>query len=258
MKYSLNLKSIMIIWIALASLFIVNPLLAADDDIKTVSKRLEGETAVRQRLLLRNQRFVAGLGLGNAVGNAFRTASTIGVDLNYFIRDDFSIGLNAFFALPRLTDMGDQIVAKYASTSRKSLYSEENFSAVGLGVSIEAAYVPIVGKMSLLGQSNQKYDMFLLGGIGALTQQGANVEKFRDFSALAIAPSVGVGMRVFFNPNLAVSLTLRNYIYSSVESVYAVKDAQGAYTFTGDKEWGNHFFFTLGVHTFTGNPKPSK
>ena len=260
MKHSLkNLKStgLLALLISLCTLCFMQSALA-DDDIKTVSKRLEGETAVRQRSLLRFQRFTAGLGLGNAIGNAFRTSSTIGLDLHYFISDSVSLGVNAFFALPRLTDMGDQIVGKYASTSRKALYSEENFSAVGIGASFEVTYVPIVGKLSLLGQSNQKYDIFLLGGLGALTQQGANVAKTKDFSSLAIAPALGLGMRIFVNPNLAVSLTLRNYIYSSIESVYAVKDIDGNYTFTGDKEWGNHFFFTLGVQYFAGNPKTSK
>jgi outer membrane beta-barrel protein len=205
---------------------IVTQVNAADEDIKTIAKRLENDPAVRQQFLLRNSRFLVGLGLGNSIGSPFRSSATIGIDIGYFLSDKLSIGLNAFYGLPRLTYMGEQIVTQYDLPKYKGNYTEENFTATTFSASFELTYVPIIGKMSFLGQSNQKYDIFMIGGIGAVGLTGANVAKDKDFSALAIAPVLGLGMRIFVSQSLAISISLRNYIYSSIESTAPVVDIQ--------------------------------
>lgn len=253
MKFNLSLTLFAFLLMGLMS-----QVFAADDDIKTIAKRLENDPAVRQQFLLRDKRFLIGLGLGNSIGSPFRSSTTIGLDIGYFLSDKLSIGLNAFYGLPRLTYMGEQIVSKYDLPKYNGNYTEENFTAATFSASLELTYVPIIGKMSLLGQSNQKYDIYMIGGLGAVGLAGANVAKDKDFSAMVIAPVLGVGLRVFVNQNLAVSLSLRDYIYSSIESTAPVVDIQNNLTFQGDKEWSNHFFLSLGVHFLAGKVNTSK
>ena len=73
------------------------------------------------------------------------------------------------------------------------------------------------------------------------------------FDTFAVAPTVGIGSRFFISQNLAINLQVRDYFYKRAENVVPIQE-NGQTTYAKDESWRNHFFLTLSVSFFLGEP----
>jgi len=223
---------------------------AARADVKEgVMKRLEESAAVRRRKVLRDGRLEAALSLGTTLGDTYNRALPVGLMGHLYLSDSFALGLNAFYGINLETSIVERIRA-----ARPGRLAASSFAGVGFGASLEATFVPAFGKLSLLGVMNSVYDMSFIVGAGVVQVSGAE-----PFGQIAPAPVVGVGFRVFANDSLAVSLQLRDYIYSRSQSAVRVVDpATNKVTYSQQERWQNQLFFTLAFSFLTGEPRFSE
>jgi outer membrane beta-barrel protein len=211
-----------------------------------VMKRLEESDAVRRRKVMRDGRFEIALALGSTLGDTYNRALPIGLLGNMYLSDSFALGVNAFYGINLETGIIERIKA-----SRGGRFAASSFSGVGFGASLEANFVPAFGKLSLLGVMNGVYDMGLIVGAGVIQVSGEE-----PFGQIAPAPVIGVGMRFFASDSFAISLQLRDYIYSRSQSAVKVTDpTTGAVSYSQQERWQNQFFLTLAFSFLTGKPR---
>ena len=134
----------------------------------------------------------------------------------------------------------DSSLAERIATERPDRTKAGAFSDVKLLTSAEFIYTPVIGKFAAVGRYVFAYDFHVIGGLGASLVGGG--EKLDDF---AFAPVAGLGMRVFFEDWMSVTVQVRDYIYSS--SLNAVPSAEGADKLTTDSTWSNNFAINFGV-----------
>jgi hypothetical protein len=178
----------------------------AEDKLETMGKRLANDSAIRRQKLMRDGRLELGLSLGSSLGDTYRRS--------------FPIKLHT----PRRV-------------------SKDSFSAVTLGVDLDVQYVPLHGKLSLLGISAVRYDLGLTGGLGLLQINGA----LQD--GLSVAPALGLNGRFFFNDQMALGVFYKMYIYPHSDRATIIDGAPVV-----ESRWSPHGFGGMMFSFMTGKP----
>lgn len=220
------------------SLFLSLDKARAEDKIETMEKRLSNDSAIRRQKLMRDGRLELGLSLGSSLGDTYRRSFPIKLHTTYFISDQLGIGLNAFYALTSETSLAEDVRAL-----RPRRVAKDSFSAVSLGVDLDVQYVPLHGKLSLLGISAIRYDLGLTGGIGLLQINGAQQDGF------SVAPALGLNGRFYFNDQMALGVFYKSYIYPHSDRAAIIDGAPVV-----DSRWSPHGFGGLMFSFMTGKP----
>jgi outer membrane beta-barrel protein len=175
---------------------------------------LEEGSIVRRQLLYRSSRFELQPRIGGTLNDSFKRNLLVGVDLNYYLTNKFGLGVGGSFgALSMDTDLLAQINGTIDSGQSS-----------GLALTVTTAlfdahltYVPIFGKFAVFKSMIVDYDLHLMAGFGgALLGAEGNTEG-EELSGLKPGPMLGLGFRLFVADNMAITVDLRDYIFSSAD-----------------------------------------
>lgn len=130
-----------------------------------------------------------------------------GADLNYYLTDVFSIGLQGQYFVKERSDRESLVGLQYnrVSTLNRFLYA----GALNFG------YVPGYGKFTLFNKYIWHWDIFVNAGVGLIWTEiiprNPGDQKFQNMN---IMPDFGVGTRFFLNDWLTVSFAFRDYVFN--------------------------------------------
>lgn len=170
-----------------------------------------------------------------------------GADLNFFLTDVFSIGLEGQYFVKERSDREGLVGLQYnrVPTLNRYLYS---------GV-LNFGYVPGYGKFTLFNRYIWHWDIFVNAGVGLIwTEIIPRIAGEQTFQNMNITPDFGVGTRFFLNDWLTVSFAFKDYVFNDKfepldrkrgEDIQAVKDRAADNT-----QFVNNIMFTASVGFF--------
>lgn len=181
-------------------------------DLKAAAKKtVKREVyAMEQIPNLRRRRFEIQPYWSFSLNDQFVSHPGPGLALNYYISHVLAVGINANLYAGLNGDSEFNFQHRRATRVAVPL-NEYQWSAA-----LNFTYVPVYGKFSGLKSFIFWYDIYVVGGIGALSTRPIPVidpdnRKF-DFEP-KLAFNLGLGLRIFFNRWFAANLELRDYIY---------------------------------------------
>jgi outer membrane beta-barrel protein len=201
---------------------------------------LAGAPAVRHMRIYRSGRFQVQPGLGFTINDEFSRSLMAGIQLGYHLTD--WLGIQGFFNYtyyPLDTDLTDQISERGQSTeyNRLSLPTTEGFkNQIGqlqYLAGVQATFIPLRGKLAMFQALFVDTDFYIFAGAAfAGVEERANVTDDRcsvttwadparrqpcidsqkaRASRVAIAPTFGVGLSLYFTDYLAMTLEYRAF-----------------------------------------------
>jgi outer membrane beta-barrel protein len=132
-----------------------------------------------------------------------------GGELNYYLSDVFSVGLEGQYYLKERTDRESLVGLQYnrVATLNRYLYAG----------SLNFGYVPGYGKFSLFNKYIIHWDLFVQGGVGLIqTEIIPRTLGDEAFKNNRIMPNVGVGTRLFLSNWLTFNVALKDYIFNDL------------------------------------------
>jgi outer membrane beta-barrel protein len=184
----------------------------AEDIAKAAQRPVKAEVyAVEQIYALRRHRLELNPYWGFTLNDQFVSHDGPGVDLKFYVTNVLAIGLNGNL---------------YAGLNGDSDFNFENRRAAHLsvplneyqwGANLNFTYVPVYGKFAGFNEFIFSYDLYVVGGLGAISTRPVSVID-PDNRTFTYQPKLdfdlGIGLRVFLNRWFAVTLEVRDYIYS--------------------------------------------
>ena len=177
----------------------------------TAKKQLHPEVyAMEQIPNLRRKRFEIQPYWGFSLNDQFVSHTGPGLALNYYISHVLAVGINGNLYAGLNGDSEFNFQHRRATRVAVPL-NEYQWSAA-----LNFTYVPVYGKFSGFKAFIFWYDIYAIGGVGALSTRPIPVidpdNRRFDFEP-KLAFNIGTGLRIFFNRWLAANLELRDYIY---------------------------------------------
>jgi outer membrane beta-barrel protein len=162
---------------------------------------------VPRKAFIKSGRFELAPFTGVTVNDNLIRHYMFGADLNYFLTDVFSVGIQGQYFIKQLTNQEELVGLQFnrASSLNKYLY----------GGALNFGYVPVYGKFALFNKSIVHWEIWASAGVGAtvtevLPRDPANQSK--AFKNTDLTPNVGIGTRLFLLDWLTVNVALRDYI----------------------------------------------
>ncbi len=246
---------------------------------------LEGQPAVRKRVLYLPNRFEVTPSFGMTFLQDFRHSFLIGLKAEYHIpwcfgakhyKECLSVGASFHYAA---VDWNTELTTEIKNTlgdnfdnpdinpapTKKALEDAFNH-IVFMATAPYIAYTPWLGKMSLLGQVFFDFDLYVMAGLGMVYLKAGSLDKYATDLNLNIAdknggirfgPSFGVGARFYILKWLAIHFAFRDIYLSQAMGQgrnsagfdrNGSVDAQGRIVIDKDDRVSEHvMYFTLGV-----------
>ena len=170
------------------------------------------------------------------MNDAFRRTALFGLDLDYHFSDTLAIGGSVHFGAAF-----DSALKERLNAERPNRVKAGGFSHVQTSATVELTYTPIFGKLAFLGRKVFDYDAHFLIGAGVAMLAGSP-----DVEGIAPMGVLGVGAHIFIDRTMAVTLQLRDQIYSSALNAVARVAPDGERTISAESEVRNNFLFTIG------------
>jgi outer membrane beta-barrel protein len=181
-------------------------------DLKAAAKKsIKAEVyAMEQIPNLRKRRFEIQPYWGFSLNDQFVSHPGPGLALNYYISHVLAVGINGNLYAGLNGDSEFNFQHRRATRVAVPL-NEYQWSAA-----LNFTYVPVYGKFSGFKSFIFWYDIYVVGGVGALSTRPIPVidpdnRRFEFEPKLAF--NLGLGLRIFLNRWLAANLELRDYIY---------------------------------------------
>jgi outer membrane beta-barrel protein len=132
-----------------------------------------------------------------------------GGQLNYYLSDVFSVGLEGQYFLKERTDRESLVGLQYNRVTTLNRYLWAG--------SINFSYVPGYGKFTLFNQYIIHWDVFVQGGVGLIqTEIIPRVLGDETFKNNRVMPNVGIGTRLFVSNWLTFNVALKDYIFNDL------------------------------------------
>jgi outer membrane beta-barrel protein len=226
-------------------------------DIDAAAKRdLNPEIyAVQQIYALRRLRFELNPYAGLTLNDQFVSHTAIGLATNFYITNVIGVGLNAnvYFNSP----------SSFNSQTSRAARIGQSITEYQWNANANFLYVPVYGKFAGFSDFIFHYDIFLVGGVGAISTRPIAVvdpdNRTFDWQP-KVSFNVGGGIRIFFNRWFGVTAELRDYIFPDelenqliAEGVDAdgIPRAQDSATWLAEEvSWTNHVQAQLGLSFF--------
>jgi outer membrane beta-barrel protein len=160
---------------------------------------------VPRKRFLKGGRFELAPFTGVSVNDILIQHYVFGVDLNYFLTDALSVGLQGNYYIKHLTDREADVGLQYnrIPTLNRYLWS----------ASLNFGYVPAYGKFAFFNKSIMHWEIVASGGLGVTqTEIIPRDVSLAAFQNLALTPNVGIGGRFFLFDWLTINYMLRDYI----------------------------------------------
>jgi outer membrane beta-barrel protein len=206
-----------------------------------VTGPLAGAPAVRHMRIYRDGRFQIQPSFGVTINDSYARSMFVGVQLGYHFTD--WLGLQAFFnydVYSPATGLTDQISSRgvTADVNRLSLPSPAGFKdqigKINYLAGLQATFIPLRGKLSLFQALFVDTDFYLFGGVAfagveeradvlhsasapnpclnaRMTTQPCLDTQSARASRMAIAPTFGVGLSMYFTNYMAMTLEYRAF-----------------------------------------------
>ena len=183
----------------------------AEDIAKAANRPVKAEVyAVEQIYALRRYRLELNPYWGFTLNDQFVSHDGPGLDLKFYVTNVLAIGLNGNL---------------YAGLNGDSDFNFENRRAAHLsvplneyqwGANLNFTYVPVYGKFAGFNKFIFSYDLYVVGGVGAISTRPIPVID-PDNRTFSFKPKedvdLGIGLRIFFSRWFGVTLEVRDYIY---------------------------------------------
>jgi outer membrane beta-barrel protein len=166
--------------------------------------------AVQQIYALRDARFEVNPYWGITMNDQFVAHNGPGLALNYYLTNVLALGINGnlYAGLNSNSDFNFQ-------TSRAARVGEP-ITEYQWNANLNFTYVPAYGKFAGFSDFIFHYDVYVLGGVGAISTRPIAVvdpdNRTFDFEP-KISFHVGGGLRIFFNRWFAAMLEVSDYIF---------------------------------------------
>jgi outer membrane beta-barrel protein len=201
---------------------------------------LAGAPAVRHMRIYRSGRFQVQPGLGFTINDEFARSLMAGIQLGYHLTD--WLGIQGFFNYTYYsldTDLTDQIGERGQSTeyNRLSLPTTEGFKnqigRLNYLAGVQATFIPLRGKLAMFQALFVDTDFYIFGGAAFagvsersnVTDDRCSVNGWADpnrrdscidsqeaqTSRVAIAPTFGVGLSLYFTDYMSMTLEYRAF-----------------------------------------------
>ena len=200
---------------------------------------LEGQPAVRRRLLLRKLRFEVTPQFVTSINQDYKHAFGPGINLQFHLTDWLAIGVQGVYTLNSDTALEDKVRAalptaaynSYAGPQPNLNIHDEHVMGINAIFSAYAQITPFYGKIAFFSALFVNYDLYVNGGIGFVSyvskccstvdvgskpgynpaQDDPNVQN-GHFDGLKIGGQIGVGAHIYFNEWFGLQFELRDYI----------------------------------------------
>ncbi|MGM0596537.1 MAG: outer membrane beta-barrel domain-containing protein [Myxococcota bacterium] len=247
---------------------------------------LEGQPAVRKRILYLPGRFELRPSLGVSFLQDYKHSFLFGINAEYHLNDYLSAGFSFHYSLFEMNSaLTDEIQSTLPAQLEDDTYINPTPSKDAMMDALDSiemvfgphiAYTPAFGKMGLFGSVFFDFDLYFFAGVGIVKLKGGNLDKYTDDpnnapqeemlhlqieennGGLTYGPQAGFGVHVFLNRWIALNMNFR-WLYIKRNS--AGFDTNGD-RMTGnegnewviidekDKMWENTMFFHFGVSMF--------
>lgn len=181
-------------------------------DLGEASKRkVKAEIyAVEQIYALRYHRVELLPYWGFTLNDQFVSHPGPGLSLNYYLTNVLAVGLNGNFY------SGLNVDSDFNFQNRRATRVAVPLNEYSWSAALDFTYVPVYGKFAGFSNFIFSYDIFVEGGVGAISTRPIPVidpdnRKF-DFD-VKVAFNLGIGLRIFVTKWLAANLSIVDYIY---------------------------------------------
>jgi outer membrane beta-barrel protein len=222
------------------------------DMAKEAAKPL-GETikAVQQRFIIKKHRFELQPFWGITLNDQFVGHPGPGLAANFYITEVMAVGINGQYYDPFNNESAFNAQVRRAARVGVPLTEYQWAAAANF------SYMPASGKFAGFGNFIFHYDMYVVGGIGAISTRPIAVidPDYRNFSYQPhVDFNVGLGLKIFFNRWFAAVLEVRDYIFiDQLENLVVPADPADRAdpdTWLGDTSLTNNVQAQLGVSVF--------
>jgi len=249
---------------------------------------LEGQPAVRRRILYLPERFEISPSLGVSFLQDYKHSFLVGLKAEYHFNDYFSVGFAAHYS-PFSIESGLTSEIKstlpteletdtYINPTPSKSAMEDALDTIRMVMGPYVAYTPAFGKMALFSTVFFNFDLYFFGGLGIVQLEAGklNSTKYVDKpTSVATAhhlhldireenggwkfgPQAGVGLKVFINRSLALNIEFR-WLYikrnaagfdTNGDTVLGAGDTEWVIVDSKDEIWENTMFFHFGLSFF--------
>ena len=242
---------------------------------------LEGQPAVRHRLLLVQKRFEATAAFESSINADFKHTVGFGAKLEYHLSDMISIGGVGFYGISFNTGLANKIIDSPLPASGtagdptpSASQFEQHLNEIPVHGAGYVSITPWYGKLAAFGSLFVNFDFYFQGGISFASLKnkccnvmvndpnpGGNLDAdppiFPDNDpnndpaindGTRVGLYLGGGIHVFINNWIALDLTIRDYLFSDNPSGLDF-NADLAVT-EDDNRFLNHLFLGAGVSVF--------
>jgi outer membrane beta-barrel protein len=134
---------------------------------------------------------------------------SFGGNLNYYLTDVFSVGVEAAYYIKERTDRESIVGLQYNRIATLNRYL--------LSGSVNFGYVPGYGKFTLFNRYIIHWDLWVQGGVGLIqTEIIPRVIGDEAFKNNRIAPNLGLGTHLFLSNWLTFNVALKDYVFNDL------------------------------------------
>jgi outer membrane beta-barrel protein len=191
---------------------------------KAAAKTANAEIyAVQQIYFLRKHRLEINPYYSVSLNDQFVGHPAPGLSLNYYVSNVLAVGIGGNLYA------GQNVDSDFNFENRRATRVAVPLTEYSWGANLNLTYVPMYGKFAAgFGDFIFHYDAYIVGGVGAISTRPIAVidpdNRTFDFKP-KVDFDIGIGLRIALNRWLAVTLEVRDYIYS--EQLESLTIAQG-------------------------------
>jgi outer membrane beta-barrel protein len=205
--------------------------------------------AVQQIYALRRHRFEVNPYWAITMNDQFAGHPGPGLAVNWYITNFIAVGLNGNFyaGLNSVSDFNFQ-------TSRAARVGQP-ITEYAWNANANFSYVPAYGKFAGFGDFIFHYDVYAVGGVGAISTRPIAVvdpdNRSFKWGDPKVAFNAGIGLRIFFNRWFAANLEVRDYIFiDKLENTVIATDPTDQTQWFGQNKLTNGVQAQVGVSIF--------
>lgn len=160
---------------------------------------------IPRKPFLKDKRFEFVPFTGVSINDILIQHYTFGVDLNFFLTDVFSVGLQGQYFVNNLTEREALVGLQYNRIPTLNKYQ--------YGGALNFGYVPVYGKFALFNKAIIGWEIFASAGFGITkTEVIPRNPSNSAFGTNALTPNFGLGGRFFVRDWLTLNWALRDYV----------------------------------------------
>ncbi len=185
--------------------------LPAPGETPTVAKRTGWDdiVVVPRKAVLKDWRFELQPFTGVSLNDVLIRHYSFGGNLNYYLTDVLSVGLEGQHFIKERTDRESVVGLQYNRVTTLNKYK--------WAAALNFGYVPGYGKFSLFNRYILHWEITVTAGVGVIqTEIIPRVPSDASFTNLRIAPNFGIGTRLFLANWLTFNISVRDYVFNDL------------------------------------------